>query len=94
MAVPRIGRSSLKEEETPTPAVLPVDDATAAAEILLQYLPGDVAGSIREVSTHMQLPVWQLLLGYTMRCSDGMLLYSPFVISQWDAGQRPSKTPQ
>ena len=61
-----------------------------AAEFMMGYLPEDTAYFIREAATHTHAPVWQMLLGYVMRCSDGMLLYSPFLLSSWETGMRPS----
>lgn len=87
MAVPvktEMVRHHVVEEkrEEPNP-----DDA---ARILAGYLPPETAEDIRIAAGELQVPMWQMLLGYVLRCTDSMLTYSPFLLSSWESGGKAS----
>lgn len=65
-------------------------DAIDAASILVDYLPDDIKRDIQEAVDAVQIPLWQMLLGYAVRCWDGKLLYAPFLLSSWEGGIKPS----
>lgn len=65
-------------------------DVIDAAQVLLDYLPEDIRRDIEEASQSMQLSVWQMLLGYIVRCWDGKLVYAPFLLSSWETGRKPT----
>lgn len=57
-----------------------------AAEVLLTYLPEETQMLIREAQHGMAKPLWQMLLGYVMRCRDNQHVWFPFFLSMWDSG--------
>ena len=61
-----------------------------AGEFLLSYMPDDAQRLIREASETFNVPLWHMLLGYTMRCYDSMLTFSPYILSSWEGGGRPN----
>ena len=65
-------------------------DPDAAAEVLLRYLPDDVQNLIEEASKTTAIPVWQLLLGYTMRCSEWGEIFAPHLLPHWSRGGKPN----
>lgn len=96
MAQPKIGRKVWEEKMAekarievapPVPEPLPQE---RAAEILMGFLPEDTQIFIREAVGNMQLPLWQVLLGYVMRCADRQELFTPHILSAWEGGRRPS----
>ena len=97
MPVPRIGRVFTESRDVENKTVTVTSDAAvavtpdAAAEVLMEFLPMDTQTLLREASEHMVVPMWQMLLGYVMRCHDGALMYSPFLLSSWETGGKPNK---
>lgn len=96
MPQPRIGKkvweekmASRTEVEATTPPSLQLPHEYAA-DVLFGFLPDDTQMFIREVVTNMQLPLWQVILGYVMRCADRQELFSPHILSAWESGRRPS----
>lgn len=91
MPTPRIGRRPSIQ-----PPVESVDRKEAkeleyvnpelAAASLMMYLPTDAQMFINEASEQMQLPLWQMILGYVMRCADRFELFAPHILSQWESG--------
>lgn len=68
------------------------DDPEAAGIELLKYLPEDVQLLIREASNHIALPIWQLLLGYTMRMHEMGELFVPYILAAtWEAGRKANE---
>jgi len=67
------------------------DDPEKAAEILIPYLPEDTQMLIREAKEAMQVPLWQMFLGYVMIVSDRSELFSPFLLAAWEAGKKPNE---
>jgi len=68
------------------------DDPELAGHALLQYLPEDVQNLIREASDSMALPIWQLLLGYTMRMHEMGELFVPCILAAtWEAGMKANE---
>lgn len=106
MAVPRIGQKVVDEHQerlrnlasrveteeslASAPRVPPItpDEASAA---LMEYLPDDTQRLAKEAAKYLNVSVWQLLLGYVMRCWDGALMYSPYLLSGWETGGKPNK---
>ena len=63
-----------------------------AAGSLLKYLPEDVQRMIKEASDYMHIPLWQMLLGYTMRIADiGELFVPSMLIASWEAGLKANE---
>ena len=73
----------------PAPAPASGVEEEEAAELLLCYLPEEVQRLIREAAQTKAMPMWQLLLGYTMRCSEWGELFSPYVLPAWVKGEKP-----
>ena len=96
MAVPRIGRRDGAEPLPTNPeaseVVVPLRPLDVrlndASEILMEYLPTDTVSMVREAAEKMSVPLWQMILGYVMRCDDGRLWFSPHLLSQWATGGR------
>ena len=90
MAQPRIGRRLVEEKQTielkESVELSPED----AAEVLLEYLPTDVQMAVREASDNMKLPLWQVILGYTIKVAERFELFSPIILSSWETGSRPN----
>ena len=60
-----------------------------AVDVLLPFLPEYVQGRIREAAVQLQLPVWQMVLGYVMRIADFNELFTPYVLmASWDRNQK------
>lgn len=82
-------------KRTPSAPVVPAPDPVPeiteedAAELLVSYLPEEVRSLIQEAAQTKAMPVWQLLLGYTMRCSEWGELFSPYVLPAWVKGGKP-----
>lgn len=76
--------------ETTLAEALPDQEAFDAATILLEYVPEDIRRDVTEAAKDLQLPLWQLLLGYVVRCWDGKMTYAPFILSSWENGQKPT----
>lgn len=55
----------------------------------IRYLPGEVRNLVLEASATLGTPVWQLLLGYTMRCSEWGELFAPYRLPAWEQGGIP-----
>ena len=94
MATPRIGREVF-EKTMSEPKNEPTKESLTpaeAGEFLFEFLPDDAQELIREASNHMGFPIWQMLLGYVMRCYDGALTFSPFILASWENGGRPNKS--
>ena len=68
----------------------PVQDVIDATQVLMAYIPEDIRRDITEASESMQIPLWQMLLGYAVRCWDGKLTYAPFILSSWESGTKAS----
>ena len=66
-------------------------DPEQAAEELISYLPEDTQMLIREAMHSKAAPLWQMLLGYTMRVADRSELFSPYILSSWEAGKKPNE---
>lgn len=65
------------------------DDPEYAAWVLIRYLPEDVQRLVEEAANTKALPVWQLLLGYTMRCSEWGEIFAPHLLPDWVRGGKP-----
>ena len=76
---------------TPGSVFVMEDDPEKAAEVLLPYLPEDTQMLIREAREAMQVPLWQMFLGYVMIVSDRSELFSPFLLAAWEAGKKPNE---
>lgn len=103
MPTPRINRREDGDEEMrelkgtiqrvfdlPPPSDVDPEDPDRAAEVLLRYLPDGVQNLIEEASKTTAIPVWQLLLGYTMRCSEWGEIFAPHLLPQWSRGGKPN----
>ena len=67
------------------------DDPEAAGIELMKYLPEDVQMLVGEASRSMALPIWQMLLGYTMRMHEMGELFVPCILAAtWEAGRKAS----
>lgn len=100
MATPKIGRRSISEQTTglevltsqldslPEPVLTPQAKAEEAALYLLSFLPKDAMAVIEDAAHGLNIPVWQAMMGFLMRCYDQMLLqasvYSPYILGNWD----------
>lgn len=94
MATPKLGRKIYEEHMAQNSVVVEekvITEQDTSAEVLMDYLPDDAQLLIREAAQHMNVPVWQMLLGYVMRCHDGALMYSPYLLSSWETGGKPNK---
>lgn len=87
MALPRIAQGT-KEFTDPLAYREPTVDE--AAEVLMTYLPTDAQIYIREAAQNMRLPVWQMILGYTVKAAERSELFSPIIMSSWETGGRPN----
>lgn len=100
MAIPKIGRAVYEqrkyEQRKEDVSVAPDRQAedvrlNEAVEVLLEYLPTDTVMLMREASEQMNLPLWQLILGYVVRCWDGHLMFSPHILAAWETRGKPNK---
>ena len=92
MAQPKLGQKLFDEfEEKKKEVVREPITLDQAAETLVALLPPDTLMFVKEASAALALPMWQMLLGYAMRCADRMELYSPSILSSWAMGQAASR---
>ena len=64
-------------------------ELTAGAAQLLEYLPEAEASMVREISEMLEVPVWQVLAGYVMRCRELGVLQSPIILAEWQDSRSP-----
>lgn len=99
MAVSKIGRREKPAMEEAWPDV--PDDGKVmvvqaevtpeqAAEVLMEYLPAYAQERIREASSDMARPLWQMLLGYVNRVAEMQQLYNPFILDGWQTYNKPT----
>lgn len=92
MANSVLAASSVEEVSPASSHPVVVDDPEAAGLALLPYLPEDVQNLIREASQHMAIPIWQMLLGYTMRMHEMGELFVPYILAAtWEAGMKANE---
>lgn len=68
----------------------PTTELNTAARLLLTYLPEDTQRLITEAIDTMAMDAWKVVLGYVMRVAEQQGLFSPYIMSQWEAGLRPN----
>lgn len=64
-----------------------------AASTLMEFLPQETQERIREAAEGMRVPLWQMFLGYVMRCRDREEVWSPHLLSMWEEGL-PASAPR
>lgn len=64
-------------------------ELTAGAQQILEYLPETEAALVREISEMLEVPIWQVLAGYVMRCRELGVLQSPIILAEWQDSRSP-----
>ena len=92
MAVPNLGKKIFEEHAAKPVGIMDavIKTPEEAAAVLGEFLPPETFEDIRIAAGELQVPLWQMLLGYVMRCTDSMLTYSPFLLSTWEGGGKAS----
>ena len=65
-------------------------DINEAAKLLMEFLPQETQDRILEAREGFKVPLWQMLLGYVMKCRDRDEVWSPHLLSMWEDGLSPN----
>ena len=61
-----------------------VEHLNEACDTLMEFLPVETQERVREAQAGLNIPLWQLILGYVMRCRDRDEVWSPHLLSMWE----------
>lgn len=67
-----------------------VEQMNSAAHKMISFLPPDAQDLIFEYQRSTDIPMWQVIAGYVMRCRENSEMFSPNVLPEWDAGISPN----